>query len=353
MNTMNPKISVLLSTNRINKKVYPYMQKCMDGLENLQDGTFTEEFHDLALDRLYGISHILEPTFRSLQSQTFKDFELIISHKYPEDAIGIVKEFNFPIQLLREKPSIWHALGEKYHTVANTKNTAFIQSTGELIYHIDDLTLFNKNLLQEAWDLYQDRTYVTGRTVRCITYDKDFKDEMTRLGPMKTRITRNGWRGEEKPLSLDRRSHPPIPMNVFWTCSASVSAEDLIQINGYDELYDGSLTGIDMDAGNRLSYISKYNRSASDNYLYEINDPTDKYITRDDVIMRQLWGVNHRRANTWRPNPRQIMAYERWHTKNIGELDKNWNKFMDVPMYDIKTLYKAKIEEVIYDNGRD
>ena len=57
------------------------------------------------------------------------------------------------------------------NTVANNKNTAFMNSSGELIYHIDDLTFFNENLLQEAWDLYQDGKYMTGRTVRCITYD--------------------------------------------------------------------------------------------------------------------------------------------------------------------------------------
>ena len=74
--------------------------------------------------------HFLEPTLISLERQKFKDFELILSHRYPEDAERIIKEFDFPIKLVKEKHSIWHDLCEQYHTVANTKNTEFINSSG-------------------------------------------------------------------------------------------------------------------------------------------------------------------------------------------------------------------------------
>jgi len=332
------KISVLLSTNRLNHNVFPYVKKCIDGLDDLQEDTFTHEFKDLAHYSLKDISHFLEPTIISLCNQKFKDFELIVSHKYPKDAEKILDGVPFEYKLIKEKPSIWHKLGNKYHTVANTKNTSLIHSSGELIYHIDDLTFFNSDLLQEAWDEWQKGNYITGKTVRCITYDKKKykEDSIFSLGPNKVERVRNGWKGEIKPLTPQLKQE--IPMYMFWTCSASVSAQELLEINGYDELYDGSLTGIDMDAGNRLNVISKYKRISSENYLYEIDDPTPKNIIRDDVMMRKLFKVSHIRANSWKPTLPQMNRYRRWHTHTIGHLDKNWDKFMDVPLYNLKRL---------------
>jgi len=334
---MKPKISVLLATNRINKKVFPYMKKCVDNLDKIKDNTFNEEFKNLATYCLTDISHILEPTIISLANQKFKDFEVIISHRYPEDAEKILDGVPFECKLVKEKHSIWHNIGEQYHTVANNKNTAFINSSGELIYHIDDMSFFNKNLLQEAWDLYKDNKYVTGRTIRRIEFNESKKDYIISKGNMKTEICKNGWIGQSKPLTT-KEGNAYIPMPMFWTCSASVSAKELLEINGYDELYDGSLTGIDMDAGTRLSKISNYKRVASDNYLYELADDRIKLNIRDDVMMRNIMRVNHIRANSWKPSIVQIRRYENWHKHTLGELDPNWNKFMDVPLYNLERI---------------
>jgi hypothetical protein len=339
---MNPKISVILATNRINKDVFPYIQKCIDGLDDLQENTFTKEFKKLAEKRLDMVYfHFLEPTLRSLYRQTFKDFEVIISHRYPEDANELIDSWKgvMDIKLIKEKPSIWHNLGDQYHTVANNKNTGLINSKGELIYHIDDLSFFNENLLQEAWDLWKEEKYITGRTVRCITYDKNLEDTSNKIGPNKTRIIKNGWIGEIKPLT-HTHEHPTIPMSMFWTCSASVSAEELLKINGYDEVWDGSLAGIDMDAGVRLSYTSRFKRVASENYLYEIDDPTPKNMVRDDVMFRKLIREIHVKANSWKPTKSQMNRYKNWHKHNIGELDQNWDKFIDVPTYDLERKFK-------------
>lgn len=333
-------ISVLLSTNRLNDKVFRYIKKTQDGYKKDNDiEVFTNEFNPLFDMHVMDTEHLLEMTLSSLASQTFKDFELIISHRYPDDAKDIIKLFDFHIKLVKEKPSIWHDLGEQYHTVANIKNTSFINSSGELIYHIDDLTFFNNKLLQEAWDLWKEDKYMTGRTVRCITYDEELypKYNVKMIGPNKTSITKDGWRGELKPLTSEL-NHPHIPMSMFWTCSASVSAEELLEINGYDELYDGSLAGIDMDAGTRLEKVSRYDRVASNNYLYEIDDPTPKNMVRDDVMMRYIFRVNHIRANSWKPTRVQMNRYKRWYEHKIGELDSNWDEFMNVPLYDIKRI---------------
>jgi len=340
------KISVILTTNRLNKNVIHKMNEIQKGLEETDDynSIFTDEFIELAGWNLFNAKHILEPTLNCLESQTFKDFELIISHRYPEDAEELVREYqkecNFPIKLVKEKPSIWHKLGPQYQTVANNKNTGVINADGELIWHIDDLIIFNKYILEEIWNLWKEGKYMTGRSFRCIKYDKDkynYEKEQ-KLGPRKVEFIKDGWRGEHKPLTFTDEIHPVIPMNMFWTCSATVSMEEMLEINGYDELYDGALAGIDMDAGNRLAMISKYKRVASQNYIYEIDDPAPKPQIRDDIMMRNIFRVKHIRANSWKPSKIQLRRYKMWHNHNKGELDPNWNKFMDVPMYNIKDL---------------
>lgn len=338
------KVSVILTTNRQNKYIYRYIRKIKNRLKHEDDNAriFTDEFIKLAKDRVDDCTHILEPTLNSLKNQTFDDFELIISHRYPDDAIGIVKNYDYPIRLVKEKHSIWHDLGVQYQTVANNKNNGLIHANGELIWHIDDLIIFNDDAVKEAWDLYQQGKYMTGRSFRCIRYDKDYEDGYEQLGPMKTAITKNGWRGEQKPLSYDMTQHPQIPMSMFWTCSATASLEEMFEINGYDEIYDGSLAGIDMDAGTRLEKISTYTRVASDNYIYEFDDPSPKPQIRNDVMMRAIFGQTppigpiNVKANSWKPAKPQMNRYERWHKKTYGSLDKNWDMFMNVPYIDLR-----------------
>lgn len=350
-----PKISVLFTTNKLNKNHFQYLEDVIIGMNSFL--SFNDEFNFICRNTLDYINHFIDTTLISLNNQTFKDFELIISHRYPEDILESVKKYNFPIKVVKEKHSIWHDLGN-YNTVANNKNNAIIHSNGELLFHIDDFTIFNENTLQEAWDMYQDGKYITSKTYRCIEYNSDkYKETKTyNKGPMKIVHEGDGWYGEEKPLTLSPNTHQEIPMSMFWTCGATVSRDEILEINGYDEVWDGSLCGIDMDAGNRLSTISKFKRVASDNYIYEINDFAKKTMIRDDVMFREICkqslpNIRYTRANSWKPSKTQSNKYKYWHEKNLGLLDENWDKFYNVPYNNLKELYEQKnMEDVIYFN---
>jgi len=347
------KISVLYTTNKLNQNHIQYLKNANDGK---MYQSFNEEFNKLC-NKFLPVEHFINTTLSSLQNQSFKDFEVIISHRYPEDALDVVKKYDIPIKLVREKHSIWHDLGN-YNTVANNKNTAIIQSTGELLFHIDDFTLFNENVLQEAWDLYQDNKYLTSRTWRCIEYQplKYLEHKIYNKGQLKIVEELNGWYGEKKPLSHTNTSHPDIPMNMFWTCGATVSRDEMFEINGYDEVWDGSLSGLDMDAGDRLAMISKYKRVASDNYIYEVNDFAKKTMIRDDVMFRQMCrqtypNVHHIQANSWKPSKARASKYARWHTERGQELDPNWDSLYKVPYFDLKNEHILKrLGEVVFTN---
>ena len=347
-------ISILLPTNRINKNILCKITHLYNGLETLRnEKIFTKEFIDLSLSRLANTKHYLEPTLRSLEKQKFRDFELIISHRYPEDVRGIVEGYNIRLKLVEEKPSVWHKLGN-YGTLNNNINTAFIHSSGDLLWRLDDMTYFNNDITREINDLWKRNLYMTSKAIRCIDYFPDLKNKIKReqLGFNKFRIIFKGISGEVKNLTFSNEEYPRIPKYMVWGYSSTISRDDFLRVNGQDELYDGAVCGTDMDLGRRIAAISSISRVASKNYIYEVNDIPYKHNIRDDVIMRKIFKVNNIKGNAWKPNQEQMKAYEKWHKENIGELDSNWNKFMDVPFIDLETEYKLKrLGRVIYDSN--
>ena len=349
------KISVILPTNRLNHDVFVKIKNIQDALDKYdftKKKIFTDEFIDLIKLRTLNVNHYLQITLNSLAYQNFKDFELIISHRYPEDALDVVKQgWNFPIKLVREKHSIWHDLGKQYPTLNNNINTAIIHSQGELLWRLDDLTFFNDNVLGELWNNWKNGYYSTSRGLRCIDYNEDNKNvkKCEKVGAGKYNIWQNGWYGQYKPLTMDGNS---IPKWMSWGFSSTIGIDDFLNCNGQEELFDGAICGTDMELGQKLQMISKYNRKATIYPVYEINDVPYKYQTRDDVKFRQIINRQDYHGNCWKPTQEQMDEYAEWHRKNKGELDENWNKFMDVEYLNMRDEYKLKrLGEVIYSNG--
>jgi hypothetical protein len=161
-------------------------------------------------------------------------------------------------------------------------------------------------------------------------------------------MVKNGWIGQYKPLT--ENIYKSISKWMCWGCSSTISKDDFLKINGQDELWDGSICGTDMEMGMRLSQVSNHNRVATSNLIYEIDDIPYKYMARNDVVFRSMIKNKTIKANSWKPNRRERMAYRRWHKREEGELDENWDKFMEVPYIDLKKEYKLKrLGEVIYE----
>jgi len=324
------KISVILPTYRIN------CQKELDNLHNykkyLNTSEFGEEFKNLYkyhvfYEQLDCCWHILEPTLDCLISQKFPndEYEILLCHKYPDDMVGLMryyKDSRFPkIEVIQEKSSIWHSLGD-YATVNNNRNTGILHAKGELLFFLDDLTIFNEHLLQNVWDNYQEGFYTTCKAIKRI---KTIENKI--IGTHKI----NGLEGDT------------IPNSSTWTYGMSVSMKDCLKINGFDEVWDGSFGGTDLDFGRRLDRVSRYKRKIGPT-IYEFSHYSEQKKRpkiRDDEMLRQICSQSpiprNIRANTWKPTDSERLIYRNWHESSIGELDKNWDKFMDVKLYDINT----------------
>lgn len=313
------KISVILPT---------YRKNCQEELDNLHNykkylntSQFGEEFKQLYEKvNVGGCLHILIPTLRCLNNQTFKNFEIILSHKYPED----IKIENWDnLKIIKEKNSIWHSLGD-YATVNNNRNTGVLEATGELLFFLDDMTIFNETLLQNVWDNYKDGFYTTCPVIKRIKIENDKIQGNFRL------------KGLEGGGLLSNFA--------TWTYGMSVSLKETLKINGFDEIYDGSFGGTDMDFGRRLSSVSRYKRKVG-SMIYEFShysEQNKRPKIRDDEVFRTICNQSPKpqyiKANSWKPSQDQLFKYEEWHKQNIGELDKNWNKFMDVPLYNLNEI---------------
>lgn len=334
------KISVILPTNKINSENdssnIGYI--CKDVYKKT---IFNEEFTKTALINVlnggdeYPI-HILEPTLNSLSNQSFDDFEVLLCHKYPDDAKGIISKYKstLDIKLIKEKPSIWHDLGN-YPTVNNIRNTGLIHANGELILFLDDNTIFSETLLDDMWNSYKSGYYGTAKSIRRIKL-------MEEPPIVDNRMNRKVYY-DNKIYGVENFSNNNIgdiiPVSASWTYCCSVSLNDCLSINGFDELYDGNFGGTDEDFGLRLGKVSNMKRKIIGN-IYEFDHESQRQKYRDDNVLRRVCKQfpipKHIRANLWKPTNNQLKRFENYHKLNDIYLDKNWKEIMNSPLYELE-----------------
>jgi len=336
-------ISVILPTYRINNaEKLNKLEEFKRHIETM-DNPPTEEFKDLVYKRLNNIEHFLDITLRSLENQAMKDeLEILLCHKTPDDVIDIIENYNINIRIIKEKPSIWHKLGE-YPTVNNIRNTGIINSKGDLLWFLDDYTIFNDYLAENILNNWENNKTTTFRSMRKIRFRLP-KDHIENTG------NRNRFFFGDMTSGFNMTAYnfgDAIPQQCTWTYGCSVSKKDCLSINGFDEIYDGSFGGTDEDFGLRLAKNgSKYERVLGNHIIYEFGHGTDtkrKHGKQALRIDRQLRLINRQfpipryiRANSWKPTKMKNEQYKKWHLKKFGIIDKNWDKFMDVPLYNLE-----------------
>jgi len=334
------KISVILPTNKKNSQEELDKFHKIESICGKHSNVLNDEFAYLVIAMIPESTHTLEPTLDSLYTQTFEpdEFEVLLCHKYPDDVKGIEKRYkDFNLRIIKEKPSIWHELGDEYRTVNNIRNGGILEAQGELLLFLDDYTIFNHDLLEKAWNAYQNGYYITARGMRRIRYNPDAKSTET---PTRKSIVDKGI------YSSYNFNHTKegdiIPNSATWTYCCSVSLEETLYINAFDEIWDGNFGGTDQDFGRRLARITKYKRKLMGT-IYEFAHSSPRHKTRNDEILRQICGQmipKHIRANEWKPTEAEMRRYKKWHESNIGYLDQNWNKFLKVPMCNLEEMKK-------------
>ena len=251
--------------------------------------------------------------FICLLNQTLKPFEVIIaddgSNENVLDFIGdLIKEADFKIKHIYQKD-----LGFRK---TRALNSAVKNSEGEYLVFIDQDIIFEENLLEIIFNEKEKSKFLTFRGV---TTEKNERDEILRMfdlnlpySKMLDIILKSKRRDESLKMikkdklnnflySLKLRSRGSKLVGMLY----SLSKEDYIKINGYDEKYQG--WGYeDDDFGNRLYKAGLKSKPIylenTPLHLWHPFDPTKKKSINEEYYYR-------RKKETTRKNYRCEYGY--------------------------------------------
>lgn len=312
---------------------------------------FTKEFPDLYINHISASESVIDLTLSSLEEQTFDDFEVIIVCKYPEEVSEFAKKWNLDIKVVKDKKTIWHDIHGP--ALNNARNTGIIYADGELLYIIDPYQIFNENVIEDAWESFKEGYYITSPHIVRVHYgiDDEIKNNWEHFhGGRKKFYYIGDWCAKG-----DNMKRGDISMASTWGYGFTVSLEEAIMLNGFDEVYDGNYGCDDGEFGYRLALVSKYKRKHGSNILYELSyekplKTSWSKLPRDNRILLEhhTWSTPGRHvANKDKPSEKLLENYEdiykrKW-KHDINDKD-NWYKFMLVPTFDIKKLRENRNE---------
>lgn len=213
---------------------------------------------------------LFENMMRSLRAQTFKDFNVVIADMAYEERKDYFKKNpeDFEVIHVPTKPNIWSRNG--LITNATNRNTCILYATGEVLVWQDDTFAIPPNYIQEVVDnIYKHKCVVGG--VRWI-----LNNEVTKT------------------------YYPPRCHTSG--ASTSILLETMLDINGFEELWDGG-RGQDIDLGRRLAHSKPSIKSQP---LKSIC--VDHLATGHDYSI--LLGRNYIKLKQMRLGPRQCKLFE-------------------------------------------
>lgn len=173
---------------------------------------------------------IFDPTIKSLQQQTFKDFEFVLMDYRKDIRKGLMKpDYGFAMKHERPKASVWD--NKRYPAIYNGFNSAIIHSDGELCVLVGDCCELSPKFLERCWYWYEKGYFAVGivDVENANRTDDQFRKKL-----------------------LQSREYCQIDGRQATWGYNSYSLEALFKVNGFDENFDGSNHEGDDDIGVRL-----------------------------------------------------------------------------------------------------
>lgn len=217
--------------------------------------------------------HIFEPTFHSLEDQTFKDFELIVVDAlWPAKREWIeARDWSFPIKYVPVHPNHRFWLDRKRWNVCGALNTALIHAEGNLIVRVDDCSEFKEDFLHRYWEGYQREYFPMAmhtryRNGKQAYYNEKYRKsgyDFVREEPDRKKILDKIY-DEGDPIRdtrwkiVESRDGSMIGPPQWFYGYSSLSLEAALKVNGFNELFDGDKGQEDQEMGLRLS-MAGYN----------------------------------------------------------------------------------------------
>lgn len=290
-------------------------------------------------------THIFEPLIKSLNKQTFKDFELIIVDSlYDDRDISPLKTVEFPVKHIPPKQSPWLDVG-MFHS-ANSFNTGLIVAEGELVVKIDDcMELESNRHLAKLWARY-DEGYIPLQTFKYYfrgepaIQSETLIDDILALGNFSQedeRILRHCWSSDvynvgefvqDTRLTQFSTETKIVPHEWYYGVS-SVPIQYALAVNGYDEAMDGCRGLLDLDFGSRLDMkgCSPFILDRELMLIEHMNDALSHKVIKRQVNFLDKYAIYNlnRDKKRYRANENVFSMEDLEFISNFSEVyDKQW-----------------------------
>ncbi|MDG6925597.1 MAG: glycosyltransferase [Nitrososphaerota archaeon] len=320
--------------------------------------------------------HLFTPTVVSLQKQTFRDFELIVVDALQSQREGFFRNVGFPVKHIPPKASPFASNG--MWAVCNAMNTALLHAEGELIVKVDDASQFAPGYLQRIWNWYSIGLFPLslvryrrgGATVRFDDSARSYylsqmgnaaEAEYGNLAKEKLdtleTLYGKGNAIDDSRLPYMKESFAVAPWNWVYGYVAA-PLELFLDLNGYDEAFDGKKSLEDVDLGLRAynmghkdSFILEKGLWAEENFHSLVSERVVWSRARPAMcnyaILRLHENQKVTRANTRRFTSQELSFLKKESQKtpcshsggadyDLGEAFRFWAE--NVPVFDLKTM---------------
>lgn len=224
----------------------------------------------------------LQMQLQDLMAQTFDDFEWIIKDDVRDRRPPVIPSAKFPI--------VYTPAGEgvvDYFAPALGQNTCLRYVQGELVFFMNDYVRMTPGVLARHWELYRQygpKVVISGTMLQA--------EGHAPIAERKGDVELDS--GVSEALGLESRA--------VWLYSSgrndSAPLEELLDINGLDESFDGDRGGMDVDVAQRLMmngcrFLVDAQTPCYDYPHHGAEFPWDKKLT-----MEGYWGAV---GGGWRP----------------------------------------------------
>lgn len=231
--------------------------------------------------------HLWESTLQTLAKQTFKDFEYISADTMYQDRKDYFKDHNYGLRIkhIPSQPYLWSDLF--LCDACHKFNLGAIHADGELIMLGGDSAMFPPDFFENIWRHYDEEGWFVSA---------GFGTDLTYLGrgDAGSTYTKEAWTdpkyfdyysflGLTGPIVMDHRYNMVFNGNQvekgiitpqWYYGFSSLTLEAMLEVNGFEEMYDATLTEADCDLGARLE-MAGYTKMAMfrDCFLVEAYSP--------------------------------------------------------------------------------
>jgi len=231
--------------------------------------------------------HLWEPTLQTLAKQTMKDFEYIVVDVFYEERKDYFKDHNYGLRIkhVPPVPSVWGGLG--LCQTAHQFNTGLMYADGELIFMGADSGMYPPDLMANLWKHYQEGYFVSTGFGADMTYADESSEGLNAFGVLKGTFVKGGnivptdwysFLGYRGDILMDHR-YVQLFLDGTWTWTritpqwyfgiSSLSLKAALEVNGFDECFDGCTNLSDIDLGYRLDMLGHKLAMFKDCYTIE------------------------------------------------------------------------------------